>query len=99
MNNKVYKDNEVRSDNNEVRLADPELLEGIDEFGDGITLQILTIFPGFVLQQVRNSLAVRQLLPKGTDRSDLVWTYIGFENVFFLNLFHDFYYVLLPRLE
>ena len=80
MSNKAYKDNEVRSDNNEVRLADPELLEGIDEFGDGITLQILTIFPGFVLQQVRNSLAVRQLLPKGTDRSDLVWTYIGFEN-------------------
>ena len=80
MSNKEYQDDDVRSDNNKVKLADPRLLEGVDEFGDGITLQILTIFPGFVLQQVRNSLAVRQVLPKGTDRSDLVWTYIGFED-------------------
>lgn len=80
MSNKEYQDDDVRSDNNKVKLADPRLLEGIDEFGDGITLQILTIFPGFVLQQVRNSLAVRQVLPKGTDQSDLVWTYIGFED-------------------
>lgn len=80
MSNKAYEEDDVRSDNSKVKLADPNLLEGVDEFGDGITLQILTIFPGFVLQQVRNSLAVRQVLPKGTDRSDLVWTYIGFEN-------------------
>lgn len=80
MSNKAYEEDDVRSDNSKVKLADPNLLEGVDEFGDGITLQILTIFPGFVLQQVRNSLAVRQVLPKGTDRSDLVWTYIGFED-------------------
>ena len=80
MSNKAYEEDDIRSDNSKVKLADPNLLEGVDEFGDGITLQILTIFPGFVLQQVRNSLAVRQVLPKGTDRSDLVWTYIGFED-------------------
>ena len=80
LSNKEYEADDVRSANNKVKLADPNLLEGIDEFDDGITLQILTIFPGFVLQQVRNSLAVRQVLPKGTDQSDLVWTYIGFKD-------------------
>ena len=80
LSNKEYEADDVRSANNKVKLADPNLLEGIDEFDDGITLQILTIFPGFVLQQVRNSLAVRRVLPKGTDQSDLVWTYIGFKD-------------------
>jgi len=36
------------------------LLTNIDEFGDGIGLQILSVFPGFVLQQIRNCLAVRR---------------------------------------
>jgi anthranilate 1,2-dioxygenase large subunit/terephthalate 1,2-dioxygenase oxygenase component alpha subunit len=50
------------------RLADPSLLENVDEFGDGIQLQILSVFPGFVLQQIHNCLAVRQVLPKGVER-------------------------------
>ena len=45
---------------------------------DGITLQILSVFPGFVLQQIQNCLAVRQVLPKGQDRTELNWTYIGY---------------------
>ena len=56
------------------------MLEGVDEFGDGITLQILTVFPGFVLQQIQNSLATRQLLPRGIDKSELVWTLFGFDD-------------------
>jgi phenylpropionate dioxygenase-like ring-hydroxylating dioxygenase large terminal subunit len=80
MSNKEYQEDDVRSDSSKVTLADPTLLEGVDEFEDGITLQILAIFPGFILQQVRNSLAVRQVLPKGTDSCELVWTYIGFED-------------------
>jgi anthranilate 1,2-dioxygenase large subunit len=60
------------------RLAAPELLNSIDEFGDGIGLQILTVFPGFVLQQIRNSLAVRRIVPQGIDKTELVWTCFGF---------------------
>ena len=48
-------------------LEAPELLQSVDEFGDGIGLQILSIFPGFVLQQIRNSLAVRRIVPQGLD--------------------------------
>jgi anthranilate 1,2-dioxygenase large subunit/terephthalate 1,2-dioxygenase oxygenase component alpha subunit len=31
-----------------------------------------------VLQQIQNCLAVRQVLPKGQERSELNWTYIGY---------------------
>jgi phenylpropionate dioxygenase-like ring-hydroxylating dioxygenase large terminal subunit len=68
----------IRSDSANYRLKAPELLAGWDEFGDGITLQILSVFPGFVLQQIQNSLAVRQIVPRGVDRTDLNWTYLGF---------------------
>jgi phenylpropionate dioxygenase-like ring-hydroxylating dioxygenase large terminal subunit len=59
-------------------LEAPELLHAVDEFGDGIGLQILTVFPGFVLQQIRNSLAVRRVLPLGPDKTELIWTCFGF---------------------
>ena len=49
----------------------------MDEFGDGIQLQILTVFPNFVLQQIHNSLAVRQVLPEGPGAMELHWTYLG----------------------
>ena len=31
----------------------PRLLDSVDEIGDGITLQILSVFPNFVLQQIQ----------------------------------------------
>jgi len=60
------------------RLEAPQMLESVDEYGDGVTLQILTVFPGFVLQQIMNCLAVRQVLPKGLGRTELVWTAFGY---------------------
>jgi phenylpropionate dioxygenase-like ring-hydroxylating dioxygenase large terminal subunit len=59
-------------------LEAPELLASVDEFGDGIGLQILAVFPNFVLQQIRNSLAVRRVVPRGLDKTELVWTAFGF---------------------
>ena len=74
----AYRDQGIRSEQDGYRLADPSLLDGVDEFGDGIKLQILTIFPNFVLQQIHNCLAVRQILPKGPHSMELHWTYFGF---------------------
>ena len=68
----------MRSDKESFRLADPSLLGMHDEFHDDIQLQILSIFPGFILQQVHNALAVRQIVPRGVDTTDLNWTYLGF---------------------
>jgi len=73
-----YASQKLRSES-DLQLADPSLLDGFDDFGDGGTLQILSVFPGFVLQQIQNSLAVRQILPRGTEQTELNWTYLGFD--------------------
>jgi anthranilate 1,2-dioxygenase large subunit/terephthalate 1,2-dioxygenase oxygenase component alpha subunit len=73
-----YTSQALRTDNEEFRLADPSILRMHDEFGDNIQLQILSIFPAFVLQQVQNAIAVRQIVPRGVDQCDLNWTYLGF---------------------
>jgi anthranilate 1,2-dioxygenase large subunit len=72
-----YSKQSIRSES-AYRLADASLLEGFEEFPDGITLQILSIFPTFVLQQIKNSVAVRQVVPRGTRKTDLNWSIIGF---------------------
>jgi anthranilate 1,2-dioxygenase large subunit/terephthalate 1,2-dioxygenase oxygenase component alpha subunit len=73
-----YQEQGLRSDSDKYRLKDTTVLQGFPEFDDGITLQILSVFPGFVLQQIQNCLAVRQVLPKGEGRSELNWTYLGY---------------------
>jgi anthranilate 1,2-dioxygenase large subunit/terephthalate 1,2-dioxygenase oxygenase component alpha subunit len=74
----AYREQGIRSERERYRLRDPSLLDTVDEFGDGIQLQILSVFPGFVLQQIHNCLAVRQVVPRGPGATDLGWTYIGF---------------------
>jgi len=72
-----YAKQNIRSES-EYRLADPSLLKAFKEFNDGITLQILSVFPTFVLQQIQNSVAVRQIVPRGVGKMDLNWTILGF---------------------
>jgi anthranilate 1,2-dioxygenase large subunit len=74
-----YSKQNLRSES-EYRLADPTLLQGFDEFHDDTTLQILSVYPTFVLQQIQNAVAVRQIVPRGTDKTDLHWTILGFED-------------------
>lgn len=74
---KAYQQEQLRSQS-DYQLADMSLLENFKEFDDDITLQILSAFPNFVLQQIQNCIAVRQILPKGPDRTELKWTYVGF---------------------
>jgi phenylpropionate dioxygenase-like ring-hydroxylating dioxygenase large terminal subunit len=71
---------DLRAKNNGLRLADPSIIQGTDEFGDGISLQILSVFPCFVLQQIQNCLCTRQVIPRGKDETELLWTYFGFED-------------------
>ena len=75
----VYAEQKIRSQS-DLALSDTSLLSNFKEFDDDITLQILSVFPNFVLQQIQNALAVRTILPKGTDKMHLKWTYLGFEN-------------------
>ena len=61
-------------------LQDKSVLNIVDEFGDGCHVQILSVFPGFVLQAIHNCLAIRHIQPKGTGETHLIWNLIGFED-------------------
>jgi len=52
-----------------IQIADPSLLQGFDEYHDGVTLQILSVFPTFVLQANSNAIAVRQIVPRAIDKN------------------------------
>ena len=71
-----YKD--TRTFNSDFTLADPSVLAGRPEFDDGITLVILAVFPNLVVQQIANTLAVRQIIPRGVGKFELVWTQFGY---------------------
>jgi phenylpropionate dioxygenase-like ring-hydroxylating dioxygenase large terminal subunit len=59
-------------------LRDKSMVDVWDDHGDGISMTIQTIFPNFVLQQLRNCLAVRTIVPKGTHEAELMWTAFGY---------------------
>ena len=70
----------VRSLQDQYSLNDSTMMEHRLELGDNITNAIQTVFPTLVVQQILNALAVRQLIPRGPNQSELVWTVLGFED-------------------
>ncbi|MEZ5649871.1 MAG: aromatic ring-hydroxylating dioxygenase subunit alpha [Burkholderiaceae bacterium] len=61
----------------DLTLEDMSLVTPIREFEDG-RIEGGTMHPSVVLQQQANSLAVRHVIPRGTDATELVWTFFGF---------------------
>jgi hypothetical protein len=59
-------------------LAEPRLIEDWIEWDDGITNSIMTLFPCLNLQQSLNTIAIRQMVPRGPFQSELFWTFLGF---------------------
>ena len=59
-------------------LRDPTFTEVWDDFGDKISLTVQTVFPCFVLQQLRNCLAFRRVRPLGPGTTELFWTAFGY---------------------
>ena len=74
-----YKAANLRSDT-DLKLHDNSVVESVDEFGDQISVMILTAFPNMVLQQVRNTIAVRVVRPRGVDKTELEWIHLGFDS-------------------
>lgn len=75
-----YKDNNVSSFNENVRLNDPSVLAMRYEFDEPVTNHIQAIFPSLVLQQIHNTFACRQILPKGPDKFELVFHFFGYKD-------------------
>lgn len=69
-----------RSFNSKFVLQDPSLLKGKREFDDDISLVILSIFPNLVVQQISNTLAVRQIVTYSPNEFELVWTMFGYKD-------------------
>ena len=74
----AYQEASSRKAEEGASLADPRLLEYRSEMGDSTLLTIQSLFPSVVVQQISNTLAVRQILPKAFDQTELVWTYYTF---------------------
>ena len=68
----------IRSVDHGLKLSDPSMLDAEDEHGDRVRQQILSIFPSFAMQRTYNVMAIRQFLPRGVDRTDLNWIYLGY---------------------
>ena len=75
----AYDSGMIRAQKTDYGLKDPSLIDQWMEFPDQITNSIQSIFPGFVLQQILNSLGTRQVITHGVNACELVWTMIGLE--------------------
>ena len=70
----------MRSVDDDFKLNDPSLLDAVDEHGDRVRQQIISVFPTFVMQRTQNVMAVRHFLPRGPDRCDLHWIFLGYKD-------------------
>jgi phenylpropionate dioxygenase-like ring-hydroxylating dioxygenase large terminal subunit len=70
----------LRSKDDGMHLSDPSMLDAEDEHGDTVRQQILSVFPSFAMQRTYNVMAIRQFLPKGVDKTDLNWIYLGYDD-------------------
>ena len=80
IDDQVSGNEQVRSLKARFSLEDASLLEHKLELGDDVTNSIQNLFPGLVVQQILNTIAVRQMVPRGIDRCELMWTILGFED-------------------
>ncbi len=68
----------MRSVDEAFRLRDPALLDIVEEHGDRVRQQIMSVFPNFVMQRTQNIMAVRHFVPRGVGQCDLHWIYLGY---------------------
>lgn len=69
----------ITSFRDDMTLADPRLLDVVPEawWGDP-TVVMQTIFPSLIVQQQVNSVSTRQIIPRGPNSFDFIWTHFGF---------------------
>jgi anthranilate 1,2-dioxygenase large subunit len=72
----LYRDSGVANDR--MRLQDMRMLDYHPDFADGIHFTISSYFPNAVIQQIRNSLAIRQIRPVSVDEFELLFTLFGY---------------------
>lgn len=61
-----------------VKLQDTAMLQYRNEYGDDMGLYISCLFPNGHFQQMNNCLNTRQMIPRGPDSFEVVWTHFGY---------------------
>ena len=59
-------------------LNDASLLRPVKEFPGDATVVMQTLWPNLIVQQQSNTLAMRQMVPRGPNAHDLHWTFFGY---------------------
>ncbi|MBV8134857.1 MAG: Rieske 2Fe-2S domain-containing protein [Deltaproteobacteria bacterium] len=76
----AYAESKIASFKEGLRLEDTSILANVREFQEEANFQIQSIFPQLIVQQVQNSLVVRQLLPKGPQSFELIFNFFGYSD-------------------
>ena len=74
----TYANEQIQSSG--LKLREPSLAEFLPEGPDDLSVAILSIFPNCVVQQIANSIAARQIRPRGPDEFEIFQTLIGFKD-------------------
>ena len=69
---------QMRAFHQDLKLADPRLLDPVREFAGDATVVMQTLWPNLIVQQQSNGLAMRQIVPLDAENFDLVWTHFGY---------------------
>jgi len=71
----------VQSFKEDMVLKDPSQIDIVPEdWWNGPTATMMTLFPALIIQQQVNSLSTRHIQPRGPNSFDFVWTHFGFED-------------------
>jgi anthranilate 1,2-dioxygenase large subunit len=76
----AYAESKIESFKEGLRLEDSSILANVREFREEANFQIQSIFPQLIVQQIQNSLVVRQLLPKGPQSFELIFNFFGYSD-------------------
>jgi salicylate 5-hydroxylase large subunit len=70
---------EMKSLLEHLKLHGSTMLDSIREF-EQYTVALMTVWPNLIIQQQSNTLAMRQLIPKGPGSFELAWTFFGYQD-------------------
>ncbi len=70
---------EMRAFKEGMRLADPRIMDFVEEFDSPWSVTMATIWPNLIVQREMNTLGIRQLVPTGPNEFIMKWTMFGYE--------------------
>jgi len=62
----------------DLKLQGSQMLDSVHEFPGHVTAVIQTLYPNVIVQQQLNSLATRQIVTRGPEAFEFIWTFFGY---------------------